>query len=237
MRNFINSGLVRYMQIRWFGHAAFILESGSLKILIDPWISNPLSPVSLQDVKNLKPTHILVTHDHFDHLGDAIDISKATGAPIVGTYELTLEVAEKGIPEAQTLPMNIGGTIKLGDGVEIYMTQALHTANRGAPSGFVIATPEGTVYHAGDTGLFKDMELIAELYDIDVALLPIGSVFTMGPREAAIAVQLLRPKKVVPMHYNTFPLIKQDPEDFKSRVEAISRVKVYLMKPGDTLRI
>ncbi len=225
------------MQIRWYGHAAFMVETGGAKLLIDPWISNPLSPATPQDVINAKPTHILITHDHFDHLGESVDIAKATGAPIVGTFELTLEVAEKGIPEAQTMPMNIGGTIKLGDGIEIYMTPALHTANRGAPSGFVVVTPEGTVYHAGDTALFRDMELIAELYDIDVALLPIGSVFTMGPREAAIATQLLRPRRVVPMHYNTFPLIKQDPEDFKTRVEAVSRSKVYIMKPGDVLKI
>jgi Predicted Zn-dependent hydrolases of the beta-lactamase fold len=225
------------MQIRWYGHAAFMVETGGAKLLIDPWISNPLSPATPQDVINAKPTHILITHDHFDHLGESVDIAKATGAPIVGTFELTLEVAEKGIPEAQTMPMNIGGTIKLGDGIEIYMTPALHTANRGAPSGFVVVTPEGTVYHAGDTALFRDMELIAELYDIDVALLPIGSVFTMGPREAAIATQLLRPRRVVPMHYNTFPLIKQDPEDFKTRVEAVSRSKVYIMKPGDVLKV
>ncbi|ACB40274.1 metal-dependent hydrolase [Pyrobaculum neutrophilum] len=225
------------MQIRWFGHSAFMVEVQGLKLLIDPWISNPLSPTSPQEVANMRPTHILITHDHFDHMGDAVDISKAAGAPIVGTYELTLEVAEKGIPEAQTVPMNIGGTIKLGDGVEVYMTPALHTANRGAPSGFVIATPQGTVYHAGDTGLFRDMELIAELYDIDVAMLPIGSVFTMGPREAAIATQFLRPRRVVPMHYNTFPLIRQDPEDFKARVEAVSRAKVYIMKPGDVLKL
>ncbi|MEM1733075.1 MAG: metal-dependent hydrolase [Pyrobaculum sp.] len=225
------------MQVKWLGHSAFIVELSSIKLLIDPWISNPLSPLSLQDVVNLKPTHILITHDHFDHFGEAVEIAKATGAPIVGTFELTLEVAEKGVPEAQTMPMNIGGTIKLGEGVEIYMTPALHTANRGAPSGFVIASPEGNIYHAGDTALFRDMELIGELYDLDIALLPIGSVFTMGPREAAIAVQFLRPRRVVPMHYNTFPLIKQDPEDFKTRVEAISRSRVYVMRPGDVLRI
>jgi L-ascorbate metabolism protein UlaG (beta-lactamase superfamily) len=225
------------MQIKWFGHSAFMVEVAGAKLLIDPWITNPLSPAAPQDVINARPTHILITHDHFDHLGESVDIAKATGAPIVGTFELTLEVAEKGIAEAQTMPMNIGGTVKLQDGIEIYMTPALHTANRGAPSGFVIATPEGAVYHAGDTALFRDMELIAELYDIDVALLPIGSVFTMGPREAAIATQLLRPRRVVPMHYNTFPLIKQDPEDFKSRVEAVSRSKVYIMKPGDVLKV
>ncbi|MFN3803653.1 MAG: metal-dependent hydrolase [Pyrobaculum sp.] len=225
------------MQVRWLGHAAFMVEISNARLLIDPWISNPLSPVSLQDIINAKPTHILLTHDHFDHLGESVDIAKATGAPIMGTYELTLEMAEKGIAEAQTIPMNIGGTVKLGDGVEVYMTPALHTANRGAPSGFVISTPEGVIYHAGDTALFRDMELIGQLYDIDVALLPIGSVFTMGPREAALATQMLTPRRVVPMHYNTFPLIRQDPEDFKSRVEAISRVKVYVMKPGDVLKI
>lgn len=225
------------MQIRWYGHSAFMIELPTARLLIDPWISNPLSPISLQDVINAKPTHILITHDHFDHLGESVDIAKATKATVIGTYELTLEVAEKGVAEAQTMPMNIGGTVKLGDGIEIYMTPALHTANRGAPSGFIIATPEGTIYHAGDTALFRDMELIGELYDIDVAMLPIGSVFTMGPREAAIATQLLRPRRVVPMHYNTFPLIKQDPEDFKARVEAVSKSKVLVMQPGGVFKI
>ncbi len=223
------------MEIKWLGHAAFMIKTSTHKILIDPWISNPLSPISLQDLE--KPTHILLTHDHFDHMGEAIDIAKNSKAPILGTYELTLEVAEKGIPETQTIPMNIGGTVKLGDGVEVYMTPALHTANRGAPSGFVISTPEGTVYHAGDTALFRDMELLSQLFQLDVALLPIGSVFTMGPREAAIATQLLRAARVVPMHYNTFPLIRQDPEDFKTRVEATSPSRVYVMKPGDVLKI
>lgn len=225
------------MQVKWFGHAFFLIEAGSTKILIDPWVSHPLSPASLDEVVKLGPKYILVTHDHLDHLGESVDIAKKTGAPVVGTFELSLEIAEKGVPEAQTIGMNIGGSTKLGDGIEVYMTPALHTANRGAPSGFVVTTPEGTVYHAGDTGVFSDMELIGMMFDIDVAMLPIGGFYTMGPREAAWAVQLLRPKAVVPMHYNTFPAIRQDPEDFKSRVEAISRAKVYVAKPGDVLKI
>ncbi|MEZ0248370.1 MAG: metal-dependent hydrolase [Thermoproteus sp.] len=224
------------MQIKWFGHSFFLIEAGSLKILIDPWVTNPMSPAAVDEVARLGPKYILVTHDHLDHLGESIDLAKKSGAPIVGTFELSLEVAEKGVPEAQTIGMNIGGTTKLGDGVEVYMTPALHTANRGAPTGFVISTPEGNIYHAGDTGVFGDMELIGKMFDIDVALLPIGGFYTMGPREAAWAVQLLRPKAVVPMHYNTFPVIKQDPEDFKSRVEAVSNVKVYVMKPGEILK-
>lgn len=225
------------MLVKWLGHAAFMIELFAARMLVDPWISNPLSPSSLNDIVAEKPAYILITHDHHDHLGEAVDIAKATGAVIIGTYELTLELAERGVPEAQTMAMNIGGVLKLGNGIEIYMTPALHTANRGAPAGFVVSTPEGTVYHAGDTGLFRDMELIGGLYDIDIALLPIGGVFTMGPREAAIATQLLKPRRVMPMHYNTFPAIRQDPEDFKARVEAISRAKVYVMRPGEALKI
>lgn len=224
------------MQIKWFGHSFFMVEVGSTRIFIDPFVSNPLSPISLDEAVGLKPKYILVTHDHLDHLGESVDIAKRTGAPIVGTFELSLEVAEKGVPEAQTIGMNIGGTTKLGDGIEVYMTPALHTANRGAPTGFVIITPEGNVYHAGDTGVFYDMELIGRMFDIDVALLPIGGFYTMGPREAAWAVQLLKPRAVVPMHYNTFPVIRQDPEDFKARVEAVSGAKVYVMKPGEVLK-
>lgn len=225
------------MKIKWFGHAFFMVETQSMRILVDPWVTHPLSPASIDEVVNLKPKYILITHDHMDHLGESVEIAKRTGATIVGTFELSLEIAEKGVPEAQTLGMNIGGSLKLGDGVEIYMTQAFHTANRGAPSGFVIMTPEGTVYHAGDTGVFGDMELIGRMFNLDVALLPIGGFYTMGPREATWAVQLLRAKSVVPMHYNTFPVIKQDPEDFKSRVEAVVGAKVYVMKPGDELNI
>ena len=220
------------LRVKWFGHAAFYIELEGKRLLIDPWVTHPLSPTTVDEVVNLKPTHILVTHDHFDHLGESVDIAKKTGTPIIGVYELTLEVAEKGVEQSQTMPVNIGGGAKLGDGVEIYVTPALHTANRGAPAGFVVATPYGNIYHAGDTAVFSDMELIARLYDIDVALLPIGGTFTMGPREAAIAVHLLRPRMVVPMHYNTFPLIRQDPEDFKSRVEAISRARVEVLQPG-----
>jgi L-ascorbate metabolism protein UlaG (beta-lactamase superfamily) len=225
------------MQVRWFGHSFFLVEAGSLKILVDPWATHPLSPTTVEEVAGLRPNYILVTHDHLDHLGESVEISKRTGAPIVGTFELSLEVAEKGVPEAQTVGMNIGGTVKLGDGVEVYMTPALHTANRGAPTGFVISTPEGSIYHAGDTGVFGDMELIGRMFDLDLALLPIGGFYTMGSREAAWAVQLLRAKSVVPMHYNTFPVIKQDPEDFKSRVEAVSSSKVYVMRPGESLRL
>ncbi len=222
--------------IKWLGHAAFEVELQGKRILIDPWLSNPLSPVSPTDIG--RADFILLTHDHFDHFGETVDIAKRTGATVVAIYEATLEVAEKGVAEASTLGMNIGGTVKLTNEIEVYMTPAVHSANRGAPAGFIIVSPEAVIYHAGDTAVFSDMELLGKMFPIDVALLPIGSTFTMGPREAAIATQMLRPRAVVPMHYNTFPAIRQSPERFKELVESYAtRVKVLVVSPGDSIKL
>jgi L-ascorbate metabolism protein UlaG (beta-lactamase superfamily) len=132
--------------------------------------------------------------------------------------------------------MNVGGSTKLTNEIEVYVTPALHSSSRGAPTGFIIKAPEATIYHAGDTGIFSEMEILGKLFRIDVALLPIGSLFTMDPRQAAYALTLLRPKTAVPMHYNTFPDIKQDPEVFKELAESLMPdVKVYILKPGESL--
>jgi len=220
--------------IRWLGHAAFEIELYGKKILIDPWITNPKSPVTLEDLKEVD--FILVTHDHGDHLGETVEIAKRTKATVVGVYELTIHVSEQGVENV--LPLNIGGPVKLTSEIEVYATPALHSSTKGCPVGYVIATPDFVIYHAGDTGLFSDMELIGKLYHIDLALLPIGGTFTMGPREAAIATSLIRPRYVIPMHYNTFPEIRQDPEIFKDIVEKIApHVKVLILSPGDKVDI
>jgi len=222
--------------VRWLGHAAFELVVNTTKILIDPWISNPLSPTTMEELG--KVDFLLITHNHFDHLGEALDIAKRTNATVVGTYDLTVELVEKGLKEAQTIGMNIGGTAKLTSEVEVVMVPAVHSVSRGLATGFIIKTPYGNVYHAGDTALFGDMGLYSRLHGVDLALLPIGDFYTMGPRDAAVAVHLISPKAVVPMHYNTFPLIRQDPELFKSLVEQLApRVKVYVLKPGDKLEL
>ncbi len=217
------------MRIRYLGHAAFQLI-GSKNILIDPFISgNPLAaePVGTPDL-------ILVTHAHGDHLGDAIEIAKRTGVPIVCMYDISQHI--RGI---ETYGMNYGPA-KI-EGVDIVMVPAWHSSSIdgqeiGNPAGYIVKMDGKTVYHAGDTFVFGDMALFSELYGpIDVALLPIGGFFTMGPREAAKAVELLKPRIAIPMHYNTFPLIRQDPEEFKRIVDDKARVEI--LPPGGELEV
>ena len=220
--------------LRWLGHAAFEVKLLDKIILIDPWITNPLSPIDLSEIKHVD--FILVTHDHGDHLGETIEIAKRTGASVVGIYELTTYLSSQGVKNV--IPMNIGGTVKLTSEIEVYMTPAVHSSTHGQPVGYVIKSPEAIIYHAGDTGIFTDMEIIGKLFSIDIALLPIGSVFTMGPREAAIAVSMIKPKYVIPMHYNTFPEIRQDPNMFKELAESLCPyVKVLILKPGDRIEL
>ncbi|WP_069806494.1 metal-dependent hydrolase [Vulcanisaeta thermophila] len=220
--------------IRWLGHAAFEVSVGGKKILIDPWISNPLSPVTLSEITHVD--YILITHDHFDHLGEAVDIAKKTNATVVGVFELVNYLGEQGVKN--TIGMNVGGSVKLTSEIEVYVTPALHSSSRGVPVGFIIRAPEGTLYHAGDTGLFSEMELLGKLFRIDVAMLPIGSLFTMDPRQAAYALTLLRPRAAIPMHYNTFPDIKQDPNQFKELAESLlPDIKVFILKPGDSVQL
>ncbi len=220
--------------LRWLGHAAFEIGMYGKTILIDPWITNPKSPITLDELP--KVDFILITHDHGDHLGEAVEIAKRHNSYIVAVYELTLRVAEQGVKNV--LPLNVGGSVKLTSEIEVYAVPATHSSGAGVPVGYVIVTPDVTIYHAGDTGLFSDMELIGRLFSIDIALLPIGGVFTMGPREAAIAVSMIRPRYVIPMHYNTFPEIRQDPEYFKELVERLCpQVKVLILNPGDKVTL
>ncbi len=220
--------------LRWLGHAAFELSVYGKTILIDPWITNPKSPVTLEELKNVD--FILVTHDHGDHIGETVEIAKRTNATVVGVYELTLYLSEQGVKNV--IPLNVGGSVKLTSEIEVYAVPAVHSSSKGVPVGYVISIPEFTIYHAGDTGIFMDMELIGRLFNIDLALLPIGGMFTMSPREAAIAVSMLKPRYVIPMHYNTFPEIRQDPEAFKELVEKVTPyVKVLILNPGDRVDI
>jgi Predicted Zn-dependent hydrolases of the beta-lactamase fold len=220
--------------IKWLGHAAFEISLSGKKLLIDPWISNPLSPITLNDITHVD--YILVTHDHFDHLGETVDIAKKTNATVIGVFELMNYLGEQGVKN--TIGMNVGGSVKLTSEIEIYVTPALHSSSKGVPVGFIIKAPEATIYHAGDTGLFSEMDLLGKLFKIDVAMLPIGSLFTMDPRQAAYALTLLRPRAVIPMHYNTFPDIKQDPSQFKELAESmLPDVRVYVLKPGEVLQL
>ncbi|MFP3214076.1 MAG: metal-dependent hydrolase [Nitrososphaeria archaeon] len=217
------------VKIRWLGHAAFEIQGQGSDILIDPWLTNPLSPVRPEEVK---PDYIVVTHDHNDHLGEAIEISKRTGAPIISVYELANYISEKG---GKSIGMNIGGPLVLKNNLYVYLTQAFHSSTHGSPTGAIININGLSIYHAGDTGLFGDMKLIGEVYSPDVALLPIGGFFTMNPEQAAVAVQLISPRYAIPMHYNTFDIIKQDPSIFAEKVKKLRpSTEVLILKPGES---
>lgn len=222
--------------IRYLGHAAFDVKLTGLdgrekRVLIDPWLENPLSPVKVADYRGVKIDYIIVTHDHGDHLGNAVELASLTKGVVIGVYELAEKLRAQGV---EAVGGNVGGPLSLED-LFITLTPAVHSSSSGVATGVVVGGSEARVYHAGDTGLFGDMALIGELYSPDVALLPIGGHFTMGVREAVRAVQLLRPRVAVPMHYNTFPPIRADPGEFRKLVESLTPTKVVLLKPGDSL--
>lgn len=225
-------------RVKWLGHATFeIVTKGGVRLLIDPWITgNPSCPLSKEDVQG--PDAILITHDHFDHVGEDIPyLVKDLNTKIVAQPEIVVKLKEQGVPEdnfINGMGMNIGGTVKIGE-VEIIMVQAVHSSITGDPAGFIIITEDKKgIYHAGDTGVFYDMKLFAEMYSIDVAILPIGSVFVMDSFQAAQSLQLLNPRKVVPMHYGTFPILEQDAEEFiKLSRQKAPHVEVENIKPGE----
>lgn len=225
--------------ITWLGHSAFLFEAEK-KLLIDPFISgNPLAPCSPEE---LNPDIIAVTHGHRDHLGDTIEIGKRVGCRIISVHEVANYIKSKGVFAEG---MGKGGTVNV-EGIKLTMTEALHSSSidasgfsfdGGSPAGFIIRINGHSIYHAGDTGVFGDMKLIGELYEPELALLPIGDKFTMGIKEATKAVELIQPKIVIPMHYSTFDVIKQDPEEFKRAVEAKVDTKVIIMKPGESIKL
>ncbi|ASJ07842.1 metal-dependent hydrolase [Thermococcus siculi] len=223
------------VRVKFLGHAAFLIE-GSKKILIDPFLTgNPKAAVKPEEVE---ADLILITHAHGDHIGDAVAIAQRTGAKIVAMYDIANYLVE-GNQGITTIGMNYGPTEV--DGVKIVQVPAWHSSSDGKygignACGYIVELDGVKIYHAGDTFVFGDMALFNELYGpIDVALLPIGGHFTMGPKEAAKAVELLRPRKVVPMHYNTWPPIAQDPEEFRRLVG--DRAEVVILEPGETLEL
>jgi L-ascorbate metabolism protein UlaG (beta-lactamase superfamily) len=218
-------------KITWFGHAAFKIEFANKTVLVDPWLDgNPTSPVKASEITNADVVY--VTHDHGDHLGDAVKICKKTNAVFVGTFELGTQAENEGVKNV--VGLNIGGSVEV-KGVQLHVVQAFHTASKGAPTGVVIECEGKRVYHAGDTGIFGDMQIIGELYKPDVALIPIGGYYTMGALEAAEAVRLIKPKAVIPMHYKTFPVLAQSADEFARFVgEKVSGAKVVVLKPGES---
>ncbi|MCL6638967.1 MAG: metal-dependent hydrolase [Firmicutes bacterium] len=228
--------------VKWLGHAACqITTAGGKVVLIDPWITgNPGCPVSRDDIR--RADLILVTHDHFDHVGQDIpDLVKATGATVIAQPELARTLQEAGVAAENIIfgmGMNIGGQVEAA-GIKVTMTQALHSCTAGDPAGFIVILEDGTtIYHAGDTGIFAGMELLGKIYNIDLALLPIGSVFVMDPLQAAFSLTLLRPRKVVPIHYATFPILVQSAGEFvRLAGEKAPEVAVEAIRPGEEITV
>lgn len=225
------------VKVTWLGHAAFSLEDGKHTILIDPFLTgNPLSPVAANQVK---ADFIVVSHAHGDHLGDTISIAQRTGATVISNYEIATYCQNQGV---NAHPLHIGGGRLFPFG-RLQLTPAWHGSSfpdgtyGGTPAGLLFWIGGKVIYHAGDTGLFGDMKLIGDRYPLDLAILPIGDNFTMSPDDALYAVQLLQPKIVVPIHYNTFDIIAQDPASFRSRVEKETRSQCRVLQPGEALTL
>ncbi len=221
-------------KVTFLGHSCVMLEHDNHNVIIDPFITgNPLSPIKAEDVI---VSHVLITHGHGDHVGDGVEIAKRNKATIIANFELAHLCASQG---AEIHPMHIGGAHDFDFG-KVKLTIAHHgggygeDASRytGPPVGFLVTMGGKTIYHPGDTGLFYDMKLIGAMYDIDLAFLPIGDNFTMGIDDAVKAVELIQPKKVVPFHYNTFPIIETKPEEF---AEKVTGSEVIILKPGEMI--
>lgn len=213
----------------YYGHACFQLDDGKNKILVDPFLTgNPQASIKPDDVE---ADYILITHAHADHVGDAYDILERTGATAVCIPEMTDFAGEN----LKTIGMNLGGTVKLPFGF-VRMVPALHSAGvpGGVACGYVIGIGGKVVYYAGDTALFSDMKLIGERDKIDYALLPIGGHYTMDSVDAAKAVEFLGAANVIPLHYNTWDIIKQNPEDL---IKLIKGAKVHVVKPGQSIEL
>ncbi|MCE5214054.1 MAG: metal-dependent hydrolase [Methanobacterium sp.] len=228
------------MIIKWLGHSAFqIITEHNLKILIDPFISNnPSCPVKVEEVQ---ADIILVTHGHQDHFGDTMEIANRTGAVVVSNHEHSVYLSQQGF---DSWGMNIGGNIKFQD-INITMVNATHSSDMdfieeigagGSSCGFIIKLEnDRIIYHSGDTGLYGDMRtIIRDIYHPEIALIPIGDRFTMGLMEATIAVEWIEPEIVIPMHYNTYPIIEQNPLEFTEMVESLNTgTKVVILEPGE----
>jgi L-ascorbate metabolism protein UlaG (beta-lactamase superfamily) len=225
-------------RITWLGHATVLVQTAKgTNVLIDPSIAhNPKYPQNF--VLPAKIHYILLTHGHGDHISDAAPVARKHGSQVVAIHELAAYIAEQGV--AETMGMNLGGTVQLDD-VAATMVDAKHSSGAedtqgvhyvGVAAGFVLEVAGGPVlYHAGDTCVFGDMQLIRELYKPEVAMLPIGGHYTMGPKEAALACRLLAPRVVLPIHWGTFPPLKGTPEQLAALVEP--GVKVQRWQPGD----
>jgi L-ascorbate metabolism protein UlaG (beta-lactamase superfamily) len=216
--------------LTFLGHAGVLLEDGTFAVAIDPFLTG--NPVAKHRPADLHCTHVVLTHGHSDHLGDTVAIARANRATVFGSFELTQYLGEQGVA---TEPGNPGGRITTDFGW-VAFTQAFHSSSYegrylGVACGAVVHLGGVTVYHCGDTGLFGDMALLGEIYRPDIALIPIGDRFTMGPQLASRAAELIKPRIAVPIHYRTFPPLAQDASGFKP-----NGVDVKVLQPGESFR-
>ena len=241
--------------ITFWGQSAFKLESGGKTILVDPWITeNWVCPIKRENIT--KADLILITHDHFDHVGDThdavgniihaadtIEIAKQTGAIVVAEYETAQRLIAEGLPPQNVLfdgfGRGIGGPIEVKDAngntfVTLFMTPAVHSSDSGVSVGHIIKFPGGsTIYHAGDTAIYSDMQIYGTLYPMDMALLPIGGGFTMDGVQAAESLRLLKPSKAIPMHYGTFPMLAPNADEFVAQAKKVApEVGIVVLQPG-----
>ncbi len=227
--------------IRYLGHAAFALEAEGRQVLVDPFLTG--NPLAAAKPDEFNPVAILLTHAHNDHVGDTLDIAKRSGATVIATHELATYLGAQGAGNA--IGANHGGTVRF-EGGSVKFVPAWHTSSYqagdgtfvapGVPAGLVVRFGGKTLYFAGDTCLFSDMQLIGE-EGLDVAIVPIGDHFTMGPTDAARAVSYLKPKVVIPCHYNTFPPIQQDPDAFKKMVDEQGQATCVVLRPGESYAV
>ena len=232
-----------FISLTWLGHAAFRFDvpSGE-RVYVDPFLQgNPRCPES--ELEPERVDLILLTHGHDDHVGDTVALAQRFDCPVVAQVELRGWLSTRGLPQAMDQAFNKGGTVEVA-GVRVTMTDANHSSSTfedgrflylGEPTGFVVAAPDApTIYFAGDTNVFMDMQLIGRIYKPDVAVLPIGDHFTMGPREAAVALELLGVRRCVPCHYGTFPVLTGTPEELRQRAPG---VEVLSPEPGETVQL
>lgn len=233
--------------ITWLGHSSFHLqvEPNGPGILIDPWRDNPAAPENAAAL-SAAASIVLVTHAHFDHYIGISELVRQSGATVLSSMEITQELGAEGVPESQLVGFNKGGAATI-DGITVTLTQAFHSSSLpgpdgrprsiGDPCGLVIELPNGTViYNTGDTCVFGDMALIAEIYRPTILMLPIGDFYTMGPRQAAKACELVQPEWIIPQHYGTFPALAGTPDALRALLPPQLRDRVLSPAPGETIR-